>query len=292
MEKIGVIVDSGCDIPNDILEKHNNILKIVPLRTIINGVEYAEGTFTEDFLFEHLDENVTTSLPRPENIKESIEDMIKEGYNKILTLNISKNLSGTYNLFKMISESIMQNNENIEIINIDTLNISIGSALVVYKALKYIEEGKKFKELINLIEKDIKNSTVFYVVPTLKYLARGGRIGKVSAMLGQLLNVKPIISVNDEGVYYTVSKIRGFNRSVEALYQEVLKYIGNNNFIAGVVISGNGEKVKKMQEAFIDKLKTFGNTLEIFKGKVSSTLSVHTGPDLIGIGILKLTNGG
>ncbi|KAF2955218.1 DegV family protein [Marinitoga sp. 38H-ov] len=283
MGKIGVIVDSGCDIPLNILEKYDN-LKVVPLRTIIDGVEYDEGTFSEDFLFEHIDGNVKTSLPKPENIKIAIEEMINDGYNDILTFNISKNLSGTYNLFKMISESI----KDVKIINIDTLNISIGSGLVVYRALQYIEQGMDLKEIVDNIKRDIKNSTVFYVIPTLKYLARGGRIGKVSAMMGQLLNLKPIISVDDEGVYYTVSKIRGYNKSVEALYKEVLKYIGDNKFIAGVVISGNNEKVKIMQDNFVEKLKILGNTLEIFKGKVSSTLSVHTGQDLIGIGVLKL----
>lgn len=291
MEKIGIIVDSGCDVPKEIIEKYNNIM-VVPLRTIIDDKEYDEGTFSEEFLFEHLNEKVTTSLPKPENIKLAIENMINKGYNKIITLNISKNLSGTYNLFKMISENIVKQNKEIEIVNIDTLNISIGSALVVYKAAQYIKEGKDFNEIIELLKNDIKNSTVFYVVPTLKYLARGGRIGKVSAMLGQIMNVKPIISVNDEGIYYTVSKIRGFNKSVEALYKEVLKYIGNNKFIAGVVISGTGEKVKKMQDALITKLKELTGSVEVFKGKVSSTLSVHTGPDLIGIGILKLSNGG
>ncbi|WP_129408322.1 DegV family protein [Marinitoga lauensis] len=291
MEKIGIIVDSGCDVPQDIIKKYNNI-EVVPLRTIINNKEYDEGTFSEEFLFEHLDEKITTSLPKPENVKLAIENMIEKGYNKIITLNISKNLSGTYNLFKMISEGIMKENEEIEIANIDTLNISIGSALIVHKTAQYVEEGKSFNEIINLIQRDIENATVFYVVPTLKYLARGGRIGKVSAMLGQIMNIKPIISVNDEGIYYTVSKIRGFNKSVEALYNEVLKYIGNNKFIAGVVISGNGEKVKKMQEILISKLKSFSNSIDVFKGKVSSTLSVHTGPDLIGIGVLKLSNGG
>ncbi|GAB6189138.1 DegV family protein [Marinitoga arctica] len=285
MGKIGIIVDSGCDIPQEIIKKYNNVA-VVPLRTIINDKEYDEGTFSEDFLFEHLDEKVTTSLPKPENIKNAIEKMIKNGYNEIITLNISKNLSGTYNLFKMISEGIMENND-VRIANIDTLNISIGSALIVYKTAHYIDEGKSFDEIINLINNDIKNATVFYVVPTLKYLARGGRIGKVSAMLGQIMNIKPIISVNEEGIYYTVSKIRGFNKSIEALYNEVLKYINNKDFIAGVVISGNNEKLMNMQDELISRLKSLNKSIEVFKGKVSSTLSVHTGPDLIGIGILK-----
>ncbi|KLO23655.1 6-phosphogluconate dehydratase [Marinitoga sp. 1197] len=286
MERIGVIVDSGCDVPKSILNEYNNI-SVVPLRTIINGKEYDEDSFEEKFLFEHLEEKITTSLPKPENIRSAIENMIEKGYNKIITLNISKKLSGTFNLFKMISDGIKRDNKDIKIENIDTLNISIGSALIVIKALEYIKEQKGFKEIIDLINNDIKNATVFYIVPTLKYLARGGRIGKVSAMLGQIMNVKPIISVNEEGVYYTVSKIRGMSKSLEALYKEVLKFINNQKFIAGVVISGNNEKVKRMQEDLILRLKNL-DVIKIFKSKVSSTLSVHTGPDLIGIGVLRI----
>ncbi|SHE56178.1 EDD domain protein, DegV family [Marinitoga hydrogenitolerans DSM 16785] len=291
MKKIGIIVDSGCDVPKEILERFDNI-KVVPLRTIINDKEYDEGTFSEEYLFEHLDEKIATSLPKPEKIKNTIETMIEKGYNKIITINISKNLSGTYNLFKMISDGIMKENDTIQIVNIDSLNISIGSALVVYRAAQYIEEGKDFDEIIDLINTDIKNATVFYVVPTLKYLARGGRIGKVSAMLGQIMNIKPIISVNDEGIYYTVSKIRGFNKSIEELYNQILKFINNQNFIAGVVISGNSDRLINMQNELISRLNSINKSIEVFRGKVSSTLSAHTGPGLIGIGVLKLSVGG
>ncbi len=284
MSRIGIVVDSGCDVPVEILKKYN--IKVAPLRIIINGKEYDEGTISEEFFFEHLDEEVTTSLPRVEAIIDAFESLIESGTSEIITFNISSGLSGTFNLFNMVSKDFMKNHEDIRIVNINTLNISIGSGLIVYRAAQYIDEGKTLDEVAELIERDIKNSTVFFVVPTLKYLVRGGRIGKVSAMIGSLLNVKPIISVGDDGIYYTVSKTRGFKRSFKRVYEEFLRFINDRKFMAGVYISGESEMIRNIQKELKEKIEKMKNTIEVFEGKISSALTVHAGPDLLGIGVL------
>ncbi|AEX85444.1 6-phosphogluconate dehydratase [Marinitoga sp. 1135] len=286
MEKIGVVIDSGCDLPKDIAEKHN--VRILPLRTFINGEEYEDGTFSEEFLFEHLDEDVKTSLPKPEKIKETMENMINEGYKKILTFNISHGLSGSYNIFTMVSRELREKYPDVRIENIDTLNISIGSGIIVYRALEYIEHGFSYDEILEKVKKDINNATVFYVIPTLKYLARGGRIGKVSAAIGNFLDVKPIISVNEEGIYYTVAKVRNIRRAVNAMYEEFLKFVGERDFYAVVSITGKSEKAVSLQNMLFSKMRALENSLKVFMWDVSATLAVHTGPDLVGIGILRI----
>ncbi|WP_081429694.1 DegV family protein [Thermosipho africanus] len=177
MEKIGIVVDSGCDVGNV-----DYPLKVVPLRIFVNGKEYNDGEIDEEFLFENLDGEVKTSLPNPEAIRQVMLDFINEGYKKIITFNISSNLSGTFNLFRLISQELMEKFDDVKIVNIDTLNISVGSGLIVRKCIEYIHSGSLFEDVVEKSKEDIEKSKVFYVIPTLKYLARGGRIGKVKAM--------------------------------------------------------------------------------------------------------------
>ncbi|MCD6546156.1 MAG: DegV family protein [Thermotogae bacterium] len=283
---IGIVVDSGCDVPVDVVKKYD--IKVVPLRIIINGKEYEEGEISEDFLFEHIDEEVKTSLPISDRIINTFKELLKQGKNEIITLNLSSGLSGTFNLFKMISKDFMNENKDVKIINIDTLNISIGSGLVVLKTAEYIEEGKKIDEIAKLIEKDVKKSKVFFVIPTLKYLVKGGRIGKVSATIGEFLKVKPIISANEEGIYYTVCKARGLNKAFKKVFEEFSRFVGEKKFLAGIYISGSEKKIKDVQDELKERIEKMKNSQRVFEGKISSTLAVHTGPGLLGIGALIL----
>ncbi|SHE56146.1 EDD domain protein, DegV family [Marinitoga hydrogenitolerans DSM 16785] len=285
MEKVGFIVDSGTDIPKDIIEKYN--IKVVPLRIIINGKEYEEGTISEEFLIERLnDSEVKTSLPNPEKIEKAIKEFINSGIKKILTFNISGSMSGTYNLFRLVSNKIKEEYTDVEIENIDTLNISIGAGLVAYRSIKMLEEGKSFEEVALWGKENAKKSKIFFVIPTLQYLAKGGRIGKVSAKIGELLNIKPIISNSDEGIYYTVTKVRGLKKAYKRVYNEFLKFVDNNKYLAAVYISGASKEIEKLQNDVYKKIMELENTMEVFVGKLSSTLLVHAGPDMYGIGAI------
>lgn len=281
---IGIVVDSGCDIPQDIVEKYG--IKVIPLRIIINGKEYEEGEISERDLFTHIDDNTKTSLPSPNRILEAFEKLLKEGKDEIITFNISSALSGTFNLFRMVSEDFVKKNVGVKIANIDTLNISIGSGLVVIRALEYIEDGKGFDEIIELVKEDIKKSKVFFAIPTLKYLVKGGRIGKVSAAIGEVLKVKPIISVDRDGVYYTVCKVRGIKKAYEKVFEEFLRFTNDRKFLAAVYVSGHDDFVKEIQKKYLEKIKHLENCKRVFEGSISSTLTVHTGPGLFGIGSL------
>jgi DegV family protein with EDD domain len=287
MEKIGIIVDSGTDLLINMIEKNN--IKVVPLRIIIDGKEYEEGSIPEDFLIEKLEKSeISTSLPKPDSIISAYEDLISEGIKKIITFNISSKLSGTFNLFRLTANTIKEKYPDVIIENIDTKNISIGAGFFPYYTLKMIEEGKSFDEIVKWCNANVNKSKVFFAVPTLKYLSKGGRIGKVSAKIGEMLNIKPIISINDDGIYYTVSKVKGFKRAFDKVFEEFNKFVGNRKNIAAVYISGSSKEIQKIQKDFVEKIENLEHTLEVVMGKVSSTLLVHSGPDLFCIGVLVL----
>jgi DegV family protein with EDD domain len=119
----------------------------------------------------------------------------------------------------------------------------------------------------------------FYVVETLDYLRKGGRIGLVAGMLGELLNLKPIIGVNAEGVYYTHAKVRGRHKSIERLMELVVEGVSNKPFNLAVMHGG----AQAVGEKMVTKLGKMPNLKELIFSDISPVLGVHTGPGLLGV---------
>ena len=121
---------------------------------------------------------------------------------------------------------VAQEFEGLDIFVLDTKNIAIGSGFHAIQAARYIEMGMSFQDIVEKLQKDIPRSKVFFVVSTLEYLQKGGRIGLVASLFGNALNLKPIISCNEEGIYYTVAKVRGRKQSISKLMEIAKKEIG------------------------------------------------------------------
>src|SRR5699024_6679787 len=131
----------------------------------------------------------------------------------------------------------------------------------------------------------VEKAKVYFHVPTLEYLQKGGRIGLVASVLGSMLNLKPIISCNDDGIYYTVAKVRGKSKSLAKTIDLAVEFAGNaKKYNLAVAFGGN--QVKEQAEKIGEELKKrLPNFNELFIGQVSPALGVHTGPGLIGIGV-------
>ena len=125
-----------------------------------------------------------------------------DGYEKALVVCISSGLSGTYSLIRTVCGEY----EGMETFVLDTKNISIGSGMLALLAARWLEQGMSWSALLDELPKQIKNSKVFFCVDTLEYLRKGGRLGLVAAVMGTALKLKPIISCNEDGVYYIAGK--------------------------------------------------------------------------------------
>lgn len=204
-EKIAILVDSGVDVPNKLVRKYN--MYVAPLTIIYSDKEYSDGVdITAEEVYSRLETEIpSTSLPSGQTIQNIFNKIKEDGYNKVLAVTISSGLSGTYNAIKMIGDQ----QKDLEVFVLDTKNIAIASGFNAIQAAEYIKEGMDFKLLTKTVSKNIDNSKVFFCVSTLEYLQKGGRIGLVSAILGSTLSLKPIISCNDDGIYYTAAKIIG-----------------------------------------------------------------------------------
>jgi len=278
-EKIAVMTDSCCDVPKELAEQYH--IYVLPQKIVYADAEYLDGIeITPDEVYGRLKEEIpTTSLPGG-NIFLQILDQIKaDGYEKVIAVTLSSGLSGTNNMLHLIAKDY----EGLEIYILDTKNIAIAAGFHAIQAARYLENGDSFIEVQRKLERDVKNAKVYFVVETLEYLQKGGRIGLVASLFGNALNLKPVISCNEEGIYYTVAKVRGRKQSISRVMDLALKYAQGHKKINLAVCHGGAPEEVKAVEAYIkEKLPEH----EIFiTGQISPVLGVHTGPGLIGIGV-------
>lgn len=275
--KIALLVDSGCDVPQKYLTQPN--VFSVPLKLIYQDRQYLDGVdITGEEVLSHLEKEVPkTSLPDGQIITDTLEKIAKN-FQQVIVITISSGLSGTYNALRLHLEEFPQ----LESALIDTKNIGIAAGFQGIYAYELIEQGLEFSEIVAKINQSIPKTKVFFSVATLEYLQKGGRIGLVSALLGQALSLKPVISCNEEGVYYTVTKARGLNKSREKLRQLILENVPKDGKFRLAVAEANAKEAAEQAYEFLQK--KFPN-VEIFYAPISPALSVHTGPGLLGLGI-------
>jgi DegV family protein with EDD domain len=286
----GIVCDSGSNVPELIMQKFQ--IRKVPLRVILGKNEYRDDgiEITEDQLLNFMQKGIPrSSLPFYDDIVKCFEEMITEGYTKILAINLSSGLSGTYNSFQLIAKKMMKKYPHVEIAVFDSFSLSIGTGLIVYKAAMIVDENPTIalNDLVTqLSAMYTAKNRVYYVIPTLKFLIAGGRIGRIVGTIGEWLHFKPILSVSAEnGAFYQLGKEIGLNRAIDKIVEYAKTFIGNQEIEAiGIYHSGKSEEtlgfVKKIQE----KLAGY-DIPKLFKGTISSTLLVHVGPGLVGLGV-------
>lgn len=275
-DKIALVTDSTCDIKGEMLKKLS--IDFLPLKIIYKGGQFLDRiNINPDDVYKRFSEEIpSTSMPGPGEIKEKFMDIKEKGFTHILAIHISSGLSSTANISKMVSEQI--NDMNIEVI--DSKLLSMGLGRVVLYARKLIDEGNlEFNEIVEKTREKINDIDLHFVVKTLKYLKEGGRIGKVKGTIGELLNIKPIISIDNEGKYYNVDKARSRKSSINKLYEIAKKKIREGICYVDVMHADAEDEGKEL----LKRLKELKNVKEIFLGEISPAMVVHAGPGLLGV---------
>jgi DegV family protein with EDD domain len=153
----------------------------------------------------------------------------------------------------------------------------MGLGLLVDYALELIEQEKSIEEIVELLDKmRYEDSFAFYTINTLKYLRQGGRIGKVEGTIGNILHIKPVITVNDEGVYVTISKAFGMKRSLLSMKNILIEKFGSDPIDLYVHYGNDPETAKQLGE----KLKSDLNIRNAYISQLTPVLGVHKGPDM------------
>ncbi len=299
-EKICVVVDSGSDLSKELIQDLDIVS--LPLRIIIDNKEFIDNeTITREEIFATLTGNyqnltqeqrnnisskelientplkITTSLPTPADILETYNRLKEEGYTHIIAVTISSGLSGTYNTMTLLKDDV----EDMVIETIDTKNISLASGYIALEAAQRVKNGESFTNIIEACHKAIKKSKVFFTVGSLDYLRRGGRIGLVASSAANLLNIKPIISCNDEGIYYTVKKGRGYRKVISQMIDLAAEYIGEvKKFRLEIV---NADSKENLEEIINDIKRKIPLVSDVKIVNITPALAIHTGPEALGI---------
>lgn len=279
MEKIALITDSTSDLSNEILDTYN--IKVLNLKIIYKDKEYIDRVdITPQQVYDNMKVEVPhTSLPSIQEMHDLFDTLEKEGYTHVIGVCIGSALSGTYNALKLVSNEHTKINSTI----FDSKSLTLGAGALMIGCGEMLKLGKSYSEIVEALPKMRDKISVFYIVDTLEYLVKGGRIGKVSGVLGTLLNLKPIISIDSDGVYYTHSKVRGKKQAKTKLLEIVNDILATTTARVWVLHGGAYEEGMN----FYEGLKNNPNIVSLGFGDISPVAGVHTGPGLIGIVIAK-----
>lgn len=279
-EKIAIITDSCADVPRELIEKYN--MFILPMVINCSDGEYRDGVnICSEDIYERLKtEMPKTSSPAGGDVLNTIEEVKKQGYNKAVMIVLSGGISGTYGYMKMMAED----EEELEIEVFDSLQASIGIGVIAIQAAQYVAEGMNFAALKVKIGDLIKNTKVFFAIDTLEYLQKGGRIGKVTAVAGAVLQIKPIMSFDTtDGEIYAAAKVRGSKQVPANLLKLVAENMQEGRKYNLVVADGAArEERDKLEERMKEMFPDYEN---IYRAKIGAALSVYLGWGLLGAGI-------
>lgn len=278
-QKIALVTDSCADIPQDLKQKYD--IYVIPLKILFGSDEYLDGvniTPNEVYRRQKI-ELPKTSLPDGQLVENTFHKIRENGYEKVIAVHLSAGLSGTFNLVRLIASEYKE----LEISVFNSVNGSLGIGVTVLQLARYIEKGYSYEKLLEITPKLIENTKVFFCIDTLEFLQKGGRIGKISAMAGTLLQIKPILTFDEDGQLTSVEKVRGKKFAIEKMAQLVEKiYDGNSLYNIGVANGGCVEEMNKLKERILKSLK---NPEFVFEGEIDCTLASYVGPNLLGIGL-------
>lgn len=276
---IRIVIDSTADVTQEIIEKHN--LKMVPLKVNFENESYLDKVeLTTSMFFDKLaqaEKSPTTSQPSPGDFVQAFSEVLLEG-DQVLGIFLASELSGTYDSARMAREMI--GSDNIRIV--DSKSVCLGAFALILEAIELVNQKKGIDEIVNELER-VKGSIVAVAgLDTLKYLEKGGRLSKGQAVIGSILNIKPVIGIKD-GAVSVIDKVRGKNKMIKWLDE----WIEKNNFDLSdkTVLLFHGQsydQLKALREVIEEKYKI----KNIIEQEVGAVIGTHSGPGVLGIGFL------
>ena len=275
---IKIVTDSTSYISDEYIKKYD--IKLVSLNVIINGVSSREIDIENEVFYEEIKnskEIPKSSQPIPEEMLNTFREIVEDG-DSIVGIFLSSKMSGTYSNANMIKDMILEDYPDAEIHILDSKTNCMQMGFAVIEAARTASEGKSINEVINAANHVINNSRFLFTPETLEYLKKGGRIGGAAALFGNVLQIKPILTVVN-GETSVFKKVRTRKKAIEEIVKTVLDEIEAKGFGDIVVHHINcQEDGLKLAKALENKL---GKKVDI--QSIGPVIGVHVGPGSIGI---------
>ena len=275
-----IVTDCAADLPTEELESMD--ITQAPLYIQFPEGEVNSADISADEFYNRL-EAMRPAIPstaQPSSgIFHEIYNKVADASKQILSIHVSSGLSGTINSARVGAEHIRDAVVNV----VDTMTLSGGERFQVLAAAKAAKAGWSLRSIMQRLEKIRDNTEVIYTLETLEYLARGGRIGRVQALMGSVLKIKPIIRVDHkDGKYSTVAKGRTVSQNLGLIVDHIADMYGSIPLWATVLHGRFSENADLLAKMMSDRLNI--NKLEILR--ISPVLGVHTGPGIVGTAVL------
>ena len=281
LSKIAILTDSASDITPDMIEGLD--VAVIPIRLKIGENNYKDGVnlSKKEFWHKLLTEKVMpkTAQPSPAEFRDYYEELFNKGYEKIISLHISSKMSGTQQVAKVAREMLKREKD---IIIVDSKSVTFGQAYQVLEAAKMIKEGAKLEDILTRLYEIADKMKVYFAVSDLTYLEKGGRIGRASSVIGNLLKLRPVLKLED-GEVSLETKTFG-ERGAISYMEKIIKNEGKNSIYLYTAWGGTNQELQST-----DILKKTADTMRKveFKGRfeIGATIGSHSGP-VFGIGII------
>lgn len=284
MSLVRIVTDSTADIPVSIVEELG--ITIVPLKVHFGKETFLDGVNIQpDEFYKKLataSELPTTSQPSPIDFLEKYKGIQKETDEKvqIISIHLSSALSGTVQSASLAQSML---DTQIDVTVIDSKKASYAIGIIVVEVAKAAKAGKSKEECIALVKYLLKESVVYFLVDNLSYLQKGGRIGKASSLLGSILNIKPILSLDEYGEVYVIDKVRGNKKALQAIIHLLKEFSGDKEVHIGLSHAASPssaqEALEQLNGEFMVKDQVITN--------IGPVIGTHVGPKTLAIMMVK-----
>ena len=272
-----ISTDSTANLPKEYYTELN--IHMIPMQINLNDKTYndlSEDLPTKEYYQQMRDgAHPTTNQINDFRAQEYFEKLLELGED-VLHIGFSSGLSQSTNTLKRVAEELNKTHKN-KIVVWDSLNAASGQGLLVLKARDLMLEGKSMEEIVQVLEKFRNKTCSFFTVDALKYLVRGGRLSKVSGMLGSLLKIKPILRVDENGKLVAFKKVISRRKSIEALHKICLEKIADKKYLFI-----NHAESKQDAERLADKLYESLGVKPVITD-LTQVIGCHTGPGLLAV---------
>ena len=278
--KVAVLTDSTASIPEPMLKELN-------IRTVAyyihRGQEVLRDLVTiqrEEFLNWLITARVlpTTASPGPGDYFEAYESLVEEGHDEIISIHMTSKGSGAYQAALLAQSMIKEKEPAVHVEVIDTRNVSLCQGWMAIEAARAALAGLRLEEVVAKVKRMVPVTHMIQTADTLKYLYMGGRIGKATNLFGSLLNIKPLIGMED-GEIVPLGVARGRGNAYQAIADKVEETLGKGKARIAYVHAGAKQDVERLKQIVESKVEV----VESFVGELSPALAVHSGPGTAGL---------
>ncbi|WP_338031221.1 DegV family protein [Clostridium paridis] len=274
------IVDSTCDLPEDLIIKSN--ISLIPLKVLIDDKDYLDKkTINVDEVYSAMRRGILpkTSQPNPKDMYDIFEECCNKGEDFIF-LSFSSALSGTYRLAKTIVLELKERYPKINMEVIDSKSGSTATGLIILEAIKFTQEsGHSFYEIVGKIRNLVTHIEHVFTIADLNWLIKGGRIGKTQGVIGNILDIKPILDVSN-GEMEIIQKVRGKKKALHRMVDILEERAGNyKEQIIGVSHADDIETAEEL----VNMIKIKLGYKQFIINKIGSVLGSHLGIGGVGI---------